>query len=214
MITITRQQAKESGLKRYFTGEPCKRGHIAERHVSGATCVKCAADRYEKNRDELLQINKEWSIANPEKRRQSKKRYHDKNKGKARERQRRYAKENPEKISEKRKRYREKNKEKFYAAIRAYQKSNPHVVIAAINRRRAAKLKATPAWADYEKIKEIYRMAKEKGMHVDHVYPLQGKLVCGLHVHQNLQIIAPVDNRRKSNKMPDEINFAAKTQHF
>ena len=67
------------------------------------------------------------------------------------------------------------------------------------NSRKARKLKATPSWADLEKIKEIYLNCPE-GYQVDHIIPLQGKLVCGLHVENNLQYLTSEENRRKSNK--------------
>jgi 5-methylcytosine-specific restriction endonuclease McrA len=67
-------------------------------------------------------------------------------------------------------------------------------------KRRAAKLKATPAWADLEEIKNVYLEAQYFGMHVDHIIPLQGKNVCGLHVWDNLQLLPAVDNIRKGNR--------------
>lgn len=39
---ITRVEAKRRGMSRYFTGKPCKRGHVAERNVSSWGCVECA----------------------------------------------------------------------------------------------------------------------------------------------------------------------------
>lgn len=45
MEIISRKEAKEKGLKRYFTGKPCKRGHITERMVSTLTCVACKNER-------------------------------------------------------------------------------------------------------------------------------------------------------------------------
>lgn len=56
-----------------------------------------------------------------------------------------------------------------------------------------------PKWADQEKIDEIYRN-KPDGYHVDHIIPLNGKTVSGLHVHNNLQYLSIEDNRLKSNK--------------
>ena len=41
MQIISRAEAKAKGLKRYFTGKPCKHGHVAERVVVNATCVEC-----------------------------------------------------------------------------------------------------------------------------------------------------------------------------
>jgi hypothetical protein len=75
---------------------------------------------------------------------------------------------------------------------------------------RIRKAKAMPAWADIEKITAIYeesaRLNREAGRtlyNVDHFYPLGGELVCGLHVHQNLQIIPKIDNLRKYNRLLD-----------
>lgn len=73
-------------------------------------------------------------------------------------------------------------------------------------RRRARKRQAMPIWADQVRIKQIYceakRRIKETGesWHVDHIIPLAGKRVCGLHVPENLQIIPGPDNMKKSNK--------------
>lgn len=64
---------------------------------------------------------------------------------------------------------------------------------------RAAQLQRTPSWANLEKIKEIYTTCPI-GYHVDHIIPLQGELVCGLHVENNLQHLLAEDNLQKSNK--------------
>lgn len=64
--------------------------------------------------------------------------------------------------------------------------------------RRASKMRATPAWANLGKIKEIYQNCPE-GFHVDHIIPLQNNLVCGLHVENNLQIIPAKLNLQKGN---------------
>lgn len=73
--------------------------------------------------------------------------------------------------------------------------------------RRARKNKAVPLWVDHEKIKEIYKQAREwnvnnpdNPVHVDHIVPLNGKTVCGLHVHDNLQLLSAPANVAKANK--------------
>ena len=71
--------------------------------------------------------------------------------------------------------------------------------------RRAQKIHAQVAWADLEKIKNIYTMASHlrnggQNVHVDHIVPLRGKTVCGLHVEQNLQIIPRIANVSKGNR--------------
>jgi hypothetical protein len=74
------------------------------------------------------------------------------------------------------------------------------------SKRRTAKLLRTPPWADMAAIQQVYREAirieKETGVdqHVDHIYPLQGRLVSGLHVHNNLRVIPKLENIRKSNR--------------
>lgn len=64
---------------------------------------------------------------------------------------------------------------------------------------RASKLNATPVWANLSRIKEIYETCPV-GSHVDHIIPLIHPLVCGLHVHENLQHLTAEENLKKSNK--------------
>jgi hypothetical protein len=72
-------------------------------------------------------------------------------------------------------------------------------------KRYAALTNGTPAWADPSKIMAVYderdRLSRETGIphHVDHVIPLQGKLVCGLHVEANLRAIPARENLIKKN---------------
>lgn len=74
-------------------------------------------------------------------------------------------------------------------------------IYANIARRRCSKLQRTPPWAKNDpRIKEIYRQARLWGMEVDHVLPLQGKLVSGLHCWENLQLLHKSVNRSKSNQ--------------
>ncbi len=67
------------------------------------------------------------------------------------------------------------------------------------SRARLRKLKkATPKWANLDKIKEIY-INCPNGYEVDHVIPLNGSVVSGLHIENNLQYLSVKDNRMKSN---------------
>ena len=80
--------------------------------------------------------------------------------------------------------------------------------------RRAAELFATPAWADLSEIAAIYAEARRLEMgdgvkrHVDHIVPLQGKAVCGLHIAVNLQILTATENLSKSNRWLDTSQHA------
>ena len=58
-----------------------------------------------------------------------------------------------------------------------------------------------PPWADMEAIAVIYRQAKALGKTVDHIVPLNNRLVCGLHCEDNLRIVSAEENRRKGNKL-------------
>lgn len=74
-----------------------------------------------------------------------------------------------------------------------------------VNARRAKMKIATPAWADLDAIHTRYKeramMERLTGVRhdVDHVIPLCGDNVCGLHIAENLRVILSRDNRRKSN---------------
>ena len=116
--------------------------------------------------------------------------------------------------------WREANREKNSLRAVEWQKANPARVSArnsrwkaanrpAVNaaeaRRRAAKLSAAPSWADLTLMADIYRYARimrEAGVDcdVDHIVPLQGQLVCGLHTHDNLTVILASENRSKGNR--------------
>lgn len=83
-----------------------------------------------------------------------------------------------------------------------YRALNPDKIAAHSLKRRAAKGQAFSKWACPEQIASIFREALNQGLDVDHVYPLKGKTVSGLHVAENLQPMGSVANRRKRNKLP------------
>jgi len=105
--------------------------------------------------------------------------------------------------------YRSVNKENIAEYSKAYYENNKASYIAKDAKRRAAKLKRTPKWLteeDHWMFNEIYSLAKLREeltgvkWHVDHIIPLQGTLVSGLHVPTNLQVITAKRNLEKSNK--------------
>jgi hypothetical protein len=123
-----------------------------------------------------------------------------------------YYKENTDKYKKYTKKYREKNKEK----LAKYKKDNRGKFTALEVRRYCYKIKRTPKWLtkkDFIEIENIYIKAKEKSKlykeqyHVDHIIPLNGKYVSGLHIQSNLQIIKASENLSKSNKYSRELQL-------
>ena len=97
------------------------------------------------------------------------------------------------------KKWADKNREAVREKDRKWRKNNPAKNAAREAKRRAAKLHRTPCWADLDAINDVYLEAQYMQLHVDHIIPLQGKNVSGLHVWENLQLLSPEDNQRKSN---------------
>ena len=128
-----------------------------------------------------------------------KKQWYLDNKEKVKANQKKYYLNNKEKISTNGKQYRLDNKEKIAEYNKQYQRDNPGKVKTKANKRRSSKLQRTPVWADHLVISMIYEDCPE-GYQVDHIIPLQGKNVSGLHVPWNLQYLTPEENLSKGNR--------------
>jgi 5-methylcytosine-specific restriction endonuclease McrA len=187
----TRKKAQDSGAKYYFTGEPCKHGHIAPRKTKGS-CVDCLKVEWqeaaEKRSDYFREYNKredvkdrknDWYLANKEQVIAA------------------ASTRPPEVLRQYRNVWKENNKTQVRADTKA--------------RRRKHRL-ATPKWLSRKQkseIRQIYQiaitMSKTTGEQyvVDHIVPLRSELVCGLHVPWNLRVIPQEENLLKSNKLID-----------
>lgn len=102
-------------------------------------------------------------------------------------------------------RYRAANPARRAATVAAWAKKNKDRMCAATARHSAAKLRAVPTWADHDLIAGLYeyaRIMREHGVdcHVDHMVPLQGRTVSGLHTHANLTVLTASDNTSKGNR--------------
>lgn len=129
---------------------------------------------------------------------------------------RKFHTENPEKYKHKQKEYQEtfknKNPNKLFDIQKRYRDANQDKRNARTAKRRAAKLQRTPHWLTKNQLDEIetfytaalaFRLYTGQEYHVDHIVPLQGKNVSGLHVPWNLRVISAIDNLKKSNLFED-----------
>jgi len=168
----------------------------------------------ESNKEKISEYNESYREANKSIRLEYEKQYRECNKEYIAEYNKRYHEANREYLVGQMRHYREANKEYLAEQVRRYQKANPAKLNAINAKRRAAKLRATPNWLRSEELKQIEDFYKEaqslklatgQKYHVDHIVPLQGENVCGLHVPWNLQVIPASENLSKSNKLQEEL---------
>ena len=109
--------------------------------------------------------------------------------------------------------YAEENKDKVKANYRRQYLKDPYYYQVKSRLRQFGQIEATPKWLtkkQKEAISAVYREARKlttlTGVKhvVDHIWPLNGKTSCGLHVPWNLKVIPEVDNLRKGRKEPDD----------
>jgi hypothetical protein len=124
-----------------------------------------------------------------------------------------YRKDNKDKIAKRMAKYRDDNKDEIALQMSKYRIKNRGKLNAINAKWRAAKIQATPHWLTKEDLQEITEFYKEaqtlklttgQEYHVDHIVPLRGENVCGLHVPWNLQILSAYENISKSNKLIQE----------
>ena len=117
--------------------------------------------------------------------------------------------ENKEQYSKNKKIYYIENKESSLANAKLHYQNNKEMYFAKDAKRRATKLQRTPKWIKdvfVDEIKIIYKRAQiikaftGEVWHVDHIVPLQGKNVSGLHVPWNLQLLPASENLSKGNR--------------
>ena len=187
----SRAEAKAAGAKHYFTGEPCKHGHVALRKTKGA-CIECLKVDWEKRnvaraeyfrqynqRDYVRDRKNDWYVAN-------------------RDKVIRAAATRPAAVMRE---YRNAWKRNNVLQVRADTKA----------RRRKHRL-ATPKWLSRRQkgeIRQLYQIAMTMTQTtgeqyvVDHIVPLRSEFVCGLHVPWNLRVITREENLAKSNQVVD-----------
>jgi hypothetical protein len=186
MMLVSYKEAVEQGLPNYFTGKPCKNGHTANRRVSSRSCTVCANES---------SVN--WVKNNPVRAKEIKIKWNANNKENEAKRAKVWRSKNPDTYKRMVKEWREKNAVTYKAYI------NLQAV-----KRYAAEVKRTPSWLNDGQLFEIETIynycssLRRIGLdyHVDHIVPLRGKTVSGLHVPWNLQVMPAKDNLAKGNR--------------
>ncbi len=187
----TRAEAKAAGATHYFTGEPCKHGHVAPRKTKGA-CVECLKVEWQAAADTRADYFRAYN-RNEE----------------VKDRKHAWYQENREQVIQ-------AAATRPAAILREYRnnwKANNKVQVLADNKVRRRKHRdATPKWLSRRQkseIRQLYQIAitmtQTTGEQyvVDHIVPLRGEFVCGLHVPWNLRVITQEENLKKSNKLVD-----------
>lgn len=203
---MNREEATRLNIKHYIPEKPCKKGHMSKRLTKSNHCCEC-----------LLETGRKNYSKNKEKYKETKKIWVEKNKSKRKEIEKRWRKNNPEKAKAKCLEWKAKNKEYANKKSREWAKNNLERNAAIASKKRASKINRTPKWLTIENLIEIkdfyiaskmFRMYTGSEYHVDHIVPLLGKTVCGLHVPWNLQILDGIENQRKGNRQwPDQPSF-------
>lgn len=184
----TRAEAKATGATHYFTGEPCKHGHVSPRKTKGA-CLECLKVEWQQGAETRADYFREYN-----KREGVKDRKHE------------WYAENHEQVKQ-------AAATRPLHVKREYQKAwkdrNVVWVRADTKARRRKHRDATPPWLTQKQkseIRQLYQIAitmtQTTGEQyvVDHIVPLRGESVCGLHVPWNLRVITREENLIKSNK--------------
>ena len=188
-LPTTREEAKKTGSKYYFTGQPCKHGHIAARKTKGA-CLECLKVEWVKGNETRADYFREYNKREDVK-----------------DRKNEWYQENRETVIN--------NAATRPAHVlreyrNAWKANNKTQIRADTKARRRKHREATPPWLTRKQkseIRQLYQIAitmtQTTGEQyvVDHIVPLRSHEVCGLHVPWNLRVITQEENLKKSNKL-------------
>lgn len=172
-------EAIKNNRDRYFTGEPCKHGHVSERRVKGRQCVECARLKDLETRPGRLDYFKKYQKENPEKSREAIKRYNKKHREKRLKYDAKYRS-----CSENKKKRSEWQRSRYHAKRAQGGGFTRHEVNEIHKKQKGFCAHCCKKLSDY---------------HVDHVIPISKG---GENKKENLQILCPTCNLQKGSKDP------------
>ena len=205
LINMTCTVCKTKETPQWYTGSVCKSCYRkAHRFANLGKFKEKDKASYEKRKPTVLLRAKEYYLENIEEIKAYRKKYLETNDvpGHTPEYQREWRAKNPHSCVKARAKYLAKYPGISAKHHRTYMKKNPGRKSAFTADYRARRLQATPKWMSKTELLEIVKFYENKplGFEVDHIVPLKGKQVCGLHVLANLQYLTKKENCSKSNK--------------
>jgi hypothetical protein len=180
------------------TKQFCKHGH--DTFVCGRDYKRACNDCNVIWKEKHPNYQKDYYVENHDQIRENHKEYNNINKDKVVAAEKAWRDDNRDYFVKREHEYYEKNKESILTRNKEWSKNNRDIVNALKIKNQTNRNLRVVAWTDWDVIKEIYKNCP-KGYEVDHIIPLQGKLVSGLHVSWNLQYLTPPENRIKGSKI-------------
>lgn len=224
MKIVTRAEARAAGKTRYFTGKPCPKGHVAERHYASKDCVECNKLRckhhYRIDPEKYWRAARRWKEENPERAaiigRRNARKQRAKNPDKYNGLAQQWRKENPEKVRRHTRIWRAANaaklKEEVSWRVKLWRNTFPEKRRATENRRRSAKREADGNYTAADILSMLERQNMQcvgiechvdisRSYTVDHIIPLSKG---GSNWPSNIQLLCRSCNSKKGTKTMDE----------
>lgn len=195
---------------RYF-GKVCEKHPelSGERRLANRSCVACSREKVqERQRKKREEGDAQFLEMRRRHVRDSYYRDHDRSKERQRRNVAAYRERHPEALereAERLKQYCADNPERFKQYDQTKYQRHYAKIVQRVRLRELALQQRTPTWANREAIDAIYAEAQRMNMTVDHIVPLRGKTVSGLHVESNLQLLTREENARKGNRFNEGV---------
>lgn len=206
---LTRKAAKAAGATYYFTGKPCKHGHVAKRLASNGSCHACWQEKYDRERVAIIAKASEWNRVNRSRRSEITRQSNARCAERVRARRKKYAEANRERISQVNRAWRKANPDKRRRNEKLYRKRHPEKMKIrwAVKRFRRKGAAGRFSKAEIDKIRALQRgrcaycrqSLARVNEHKDHIIPIA---LGGTNDARNIQLLCEPCNLSKHAKHP------------